>query len=232
MPMYRIQGLKLIVVRTCVLIFGLGTLFLAVACEKAPRHAVLEWIEPVKLEAGSTVEIRRHVEMWHERASAGGFSSSPVYKSSSIELEPASPEFPIWDAPLVPLVLDKDPVSGEWLIVASANSCDFWGRNGKPTLPYWTFRLRKGVWYRDATPQFLIGRVANLFVDFDVTDSSSDLHSSITTRKQLQAQQPRHPRHFTKIDSMPSSFYQGCGRPDTGATGLSYLDLQKFGSLE
>jgi hypothetical protein len=110
-----------------------------------PRTADLTWIEPVQLASGETVNIKRHVVMVHERAFGGGYSSAPVYKTSTIEGLPNSPEFPVWDAPLVPILIDKDPATGEWIIVASIDECGVWIA---PLIFLWstTRTIRRTTW--------------------------------------------------------------------------------------
>lgn len=200
------------------------------ACDNPPRSADLTWIEPVHLAPGETIEIKRRVMMWHERAFGGGFSSAPVYKTSSIELSPSSADFPIWDAPLVPVVLDKDPANGEWIIVASIDGCSLWLRNGLPRPPYWAFRLRRGEWYRDAIPESFLGRPANLFVEVDVTDSSSGLEEQIEGRKRSQFTTPKHAPQYGKIDTEFKKRCGGQGEPSK-PIGREELDLAHFRSL-
>ena len=193
--------------------------------------AELTWVEPVQLASGETVKIRRHVSMIQQRAWGGGFASAPIYRASSIELIDSISSFPVWDAPLVPIVMDRDLASGEWVIIASVNDCGFWERNGKPVLPYWAFRLRDGEWYRAALPQLFVGRVANLFVEFDAADSSGELKEHVVARKLRQSKEPRHAPHYTRIDPSPQKFYEGCGKAGDAPAGLDHLDLQNFKSL-
>ena len=227
MNLFASESRSIMQVRTA--LFGLVCCLAMSACEAS--KADLTWVEPVKLASGETVKIKRHVVMIRQRAWGGGFSSAPIYRTSSIELEPSSAAFPKWDAPVVPLILDKDLVNGEWLVIASADSCGFWRRNGKPALPYWTFRLRNGEWFRTATPESVVGRLANLLVEFDVKDSSRALSNNIVTLKSKQRDEPRHARHFSKIDGSPKQFYEGCGNPNAEPAGLKYLDLRNFRSL-
>jgi hypothetical protein len=202
-----------------------------VGCAKTPRSADLTWVELVQLISGETVTIKRHVMMWHERAFGGGFSSAPIYKTSRIELSPGSADFPPWDAPLVPIVMDKDPANGDWIIVASIDECGMWGRNGKPGPPYWAFRLRNGVWYRDSLPEAFLDRAANLFVEYDVTDSSQEVGETITSRKKSQQESPKQALHYIRIERDPKNFYAGCGKPKIGSIGSDELDLKIFRTL-
>ena len=225
MNRFASESRSIMQVRTA--LFGLVCCLFLSACEAS--KADLTWVEPVKLASGETVKIKRHVVMIHERAWGGGFSSAPIYRTSSIELEPASPEFPKWDAPFVPIVMDKDPANGEWLIVASISSCSLWLRNGLPRPPYWAFRLRNGEWYRSTVPDSFIERSANLFVEFDVTDSSGALNRDIQGRKRKQEITPKHALRYSKIDS---KFETRCGGNARASepVGRNELDLKKFRS--
>ncbi len=194
------------------------------------REAELTWIEPVRLSSGEEVRIKRHVVMIHERAWGGGFSSAPIYKRSSIELVDGGSNFPVWDAPLVPLVIDKDPANGEWLIVASIDECGMWARNGRPRPPYWAFRLREREWFRDAIPHALIDRPANLFVEMEVSDTSRKLGEYIEKRKQAQKSEPRHPKKYSKIDGVGQ--FEHCDRRPSNPVGANELDLGRFRSLK
>jgi hypothetical protein len=205
-------------------LFGIviATLLMA-GCDGTRNHADLHWTEPVTLASGEVVRIRRHVELWHYREFGGGFSSAPEYRTSSIELIGSGA--PIWDAPMVPIVLDMDPVTHEWIVVASGDGCSVWTRNGRPRPPYWAFRLRDGKWYRDALLESFVGRSANLFVEFDVTDRSNDLDEKIKARKQSQAKRPRHAPQYGSIHV---TFDMRCDRAASEPVGHDELDLKAF----
>jgi hypothetical protein len=191
-------------------------------------HADLRWTEPVILKSGGNVQIKRHVEMWHHRALGGGFSSATQFKTSSIELVENGVSVSIWDAPMVPMVLDKDPATNEWILVAGSDGCDIWVRNGRPRPPYWAFRLRDGRWYRDAIPESFVGRPANLLVEYDVSDDSDKLDAQISARKQSQATNPKHPRQYDSIDG---AFNMRCDRAPSEPIGKNELDLKQFRTL-
>lgn len=204
----------------------------ASGCDEMRRHADLRWTEPVSLESGETVHIERHVEMWRERASGGAFSSAPFYKTSSLKLVGADNDFPLWNAPLVPLVLDRDPGSREWIVVAGTDGCSRWLRNGLPRPPYWAFRLRDGEWYRDAIPNAFLGRAANLYVEYDVVDSSDELEEQIRQRKKAQLTTPKHAPQYSRIDQGYGEF-ERCGRGRSSKPiGVDELDLVSFRRLQ
>lgn len=215
-------------------LFAFGMFVILVAsgcsgCSKQPRHAVLEWSEPVQLASGETVQIKRNVEMWHETAFGGGFSSAPVYKTNSIELDPATSEFPKWDTPLVPIVMDKDPSNGEWVVVASIDECGMWARNGRPQPPYWAFRLQSREWFRVEIPQWLLNRRSNLFVEYDTVDSSEELNSEIAIRKRSQIDDPKHSTKYSSVEA--ARRFEHCDSRPSKPVGVEELDLGGFRRL-
>jgi hypothetical protein len=208
----------------------LGLVVLINGCSKPPSHADLTWIEDVRLASGEIVSVKRHVVMTHTRALGGGFSSAKVFTTSSIE-PTNSNEFSKWDAPFVPIVLDKDPTNGEWILVAANDGCLPWLRNGLPRPPYWAFRHRNGKWYRDVIPDSFLMREASLLVEFDVDDNPQRQARDIEGRKNLQSSQPKHPPQYGRIDSNFAGF-EGCGRDQPSRPiGVDELDLSGFGRL-
>jgi hypothetical protein len=205
---------------------------LASGCTKMSSEADLRWTEDVLLSNGEIVTVKRHVVMSHPRALGGGFSSAKIYTTSSIEAAANLANFGIWSAPFVPIVLDKDPATGDWIVVASHDGCLPWLRNGLPRPPYWAFRFHAGGWYRDAIPDSFLMRTANLLIEFDVGDKPERQAREIEYRKQAQSSQPRHAPQYDKVDSRFSGF-EGCGRDrPSHPIGVGELDLSGFGRLK
>jgi hypothetical protein len=201
------------------------------ACGRFDGKADLRWSEAVTLASGEVVSVERHVVMIHERAFGGGFSSAPVYLTSSIRGDQASDAIPLWDAPLVPILIDKDPENGEWIIVASIDGCSMWLRNGMPKPPYWAFRLRDEEWFWDSVPSRFLNRPANLLVEYDVHDDSRRLMKEAMARKQAQSTNPRHAPQYSKVDV---SHQKHCGAEalPAGAGSNDAFDLKKFRRLK
>ena len=62
----------------------------------------------------------------------------------------------------MPIILDRDPATEEWFVVATFFHCDSWYELGRPKLPYTEYRFRNGRWVQQPlTPQW-IGRAANV----------------------------------------------------------------------
>jgi hypothetical protein len=199
-----------------------------IGCGNSPSRADLSWIEPVQLASGEELKVRRHVIVRQERAFGGGFASAAVYDTSTVSLDPSIPQFPVWNAPIVPIYLDKDPGTAEWIIIASSDSCDIWLRNGRPRPPYWAFRLRDGAWLRDAIPKEFIGRKANLFVGLQVTDDSEELSGELRTNKaEFAAKRKSAPQYKAVFSNFPD--IENCGSArETRPIGENELDLKKF----
>jgi hypothetical protein len=199
-----------------------------IGCDNSPRRAELSWVEPVRLDSGEEVYVRRHVIVRQERAFGGGFASAAVYDTTSVSLEPNIPQFPAWDAPLVPIYIDKDSSTSEWIVIASSDSCDIWLRNGRPRPPYWAFRLREGAWYRDSIPEEFIGRTSNLFVGAQVTDESGKLSRELRANKaDFAAKRKSAPQYKAVYSTFPD--IENCGSArETLPIGENELDLKKF----
>jgi hypothetical protein len=130
----------------------------------------MRWTEPVQLASGETIRIRRHIRFRQGRALGGGWAFAPEYKTSTIDIESTGSPLATWDAPLVAMLVDRDPATGEWLVIASQDDLTFWNANGKPCPPQWAFRLRRGVWFLEPVPVPMLSRIPNLLVDVRVDD--------------------------------------------------------------
>ena len=80
------------------------------------------------------------------------------------------------------------------------------------------------------SPSFL-NRAANLLVDFDVKDKSSDLSSQIDVRKARQFKSQQHPKNYDKIDADYDEFDMGCSKEPSSRIGADTLDLGNFRTL-
>jgi hypothetical protein len=198
-----------------------------------PSEAEFRYDETVQLAAGDTVRIRRHVKFL-QPGIGGGMKElrAKAFKFSTLQILPESPEVPVWSAPLVPIVLDRDPENGEWVLIASTDNCDVAWDNGNPVPMYWGFRLRAGEWFRAPIPEVFFNRTANLFADFRVYESEAELLANFTQRKAEQI--PALPRiastlnhHFRRVSRV---LQQNCGGPSR-AIGDNERDLKQFRSL-
>ena len=132
----------------------------------------LTWNEAVALQSGELVAIRRHTRFrTYSVWGLGGASSGPVGEKDSINIV-GDTSFIKWEAPVRPMLLDRDEATHEWLIVAASYEGSMWGNNGAPCPPQWAFRLRGGAWHVQPVPAALLGRRPNLLMDLRVEDDA------------------------------------------------------------
>lgn len=122
----------------------------------------MEWNEQVKLQSGEVIVLARTAK-FSENSVAGGGGGS-FNKGMTLQIvQPARPDNPsLWDARFVPIVLDRDPQTNEWFIVATFFHCDSWYDLGRPKLPYTEYRYRNGQWRQQPLTKRWIGRGANV----------------------------------------------------------------------
>lgn len=123
-----------------------------------------EWREQVKLQDGQTILVERSAEFSENWVAGGGGGS--VNKGMSLRfVQPLAPDAPApWSAPYVPMLLDRDPQTQEWVLLATFFHCDSWVALGKPQLPYTEYRYRGSRWVQQPLGSRWIGRTANLLV--------------------------------------------------------------------
>jgi hypothetical protein len=122
----------------------------------------IEWSEQVKLQSGEIVVVKRTAKSkpFGEVGGPGGWENDGMTLHI---LEPQKPDNPpLWDARYVPLLFDREPVSGQWFVVATFYSCTSWYELGKPALPYTEFRFKDGKWTQGPLTPSLIGREGNM----------------------------------------------------------------------
>jgi hypothetical protein len=125
--------------------------------EKSPS-----WREDVLLSNGTVVRVRR-THRYEVRSAVGGPTIvKPIeYRLEVVASSGKTP--PPWVGTLDPLLLDLDPVTGEYVLLCSTSMVDVWKQNGSPKdPPYWEFRLHEGQWQRHELRPIWFGRATNL----------------------------------------------------------------------
>lgn len=132
----------------------------------------MEWTEQVKLQSGEVIVIARTAKFSENWVAGGGGGS--FNKGMTLHVvQPSKRDNPgVWDARFVPIVLDRDPESGEWFIVATFFHCDSWYDLGRPKLPYTEYRFRSGRWIQQPLSEKWIGRAANV-LPADLSDKAA-----------------------------------------------------------
>ena len=148
----------------------------------------LRWREVVRLASGEEIAVYRHVR-FRQSGGVGMPLSAPIYEDASLEIVPTPPGYVTWRGPIIPILLDRDPDNGEWIVIGGDDGKILWDFNGKPCPPQFAFRLREGVWYVQPIPVNLIGRRPNLLVDLKVSDDerySSEAFSRVAIQRKSQ----------------------------------------------
>lgn len=146
---------------------------LAAATPIAGCHPTLNdstWHETVRLASGEDLNVKHHVR-FHEHVAFGGGATGQAFDNSALEWSSDGKTVIRWSAPMRPFLIDRDPNTDEWLVVANGGSeGGFYEVNGSPCPPQWAFRLREGTWFVQPVPVDLIGRRANVLVELRVDD--------------------------------------------------------------
>lgn len=122
----------------------------------------MEWKEQVKLQSGEVIVVERTAKFSENWVAGGGGGS--INKGMTLQVvQPSKSDNPgVWDARFVPIVLDRDPETQEWFMVATFFHCDSWYELGRPRLPYTEYRFRNRRWVQQPLTQKWIGRDANV----------------------------------------------------------------------
>lgn len=186
----------------------------------------LTWTETVPVSENDSAGLTRIVRFTVSRP--WGDKVGMVVSSSSIVriASPIGDELDLDVGPLVPILIDKEMSTGDYVVVAGTNNCDVWLRNAEPQPPYWTFRLRNNVWYRIDLPPRLIGRKANLLIDYRSSDSRKIADAEVISRKEAQT---RDKPASSLREVMPNDpVKRNCGHSTDNDTEL---DLTSFKRL-
>ena len=126
-----------------------------------------KWSEDVALDSGPTVDVDRYVKLKTSNSMAGDAYSAEELKST-LTIHEGTAELPTWDVALQPLVLYRDETTKEWVIVAASNRCEVWWARGRPTRPYWEYRLKSGGWTEVPLSNSSLGRKTNLYILYEI----------------------------------------------------------------
>lgn len=77
---------------------------------------------------------------------------------------------PEWRSQYIPMLLDYDPSTATWSVVATFAYCQAWEGLGRPTSPYLEFQSKAGGdWHRVELEPSRLGQSANLLVSVRAT---------------------------------------------------------------
>ena len=123
------------------------------------------WTEEVRLPSGKLLNVDRTAKGGmlrdHGMRATGWKPEELTLRIPQRGLDIQAP--PPWRSDLIPVVLDYDPVSSEWSVVATYLFCSTWYDMGRPESSYVQFTSSHGApWQVVPLRQRLIGRPANL----------------------------------------------------------------------
>jgi len=147
-----VQALRVILLCTLVLTM--------VGCSRMSES----WKEEARLSDGRLIVVKRTAKGTITRDIA---MRATGWKPKDITLRIAQVEGaakpPVWRSPLVPVVMDYDPASSTWSVVATYMWCSTWYDMGRPTSPYVQYISVGGEAWRVVPLQpGWVGRRANL----------------------------------------------------------------------
>lgn len=127
----------------------------------------IHFTEEIQLASGEIVTAERLIKTTPlgEVGGPGGWESK--YQSFQVSALNQANMPPKWESTdgLIPILLDRDQASNEWVLLATFYTCTAWYKLGRPTLPYAEFRVRDGRWQRLELSTQWFERPANVFAD-------------------------------------------------------------------
>lgn len=187
----------------------IGTTPFIAGCEKISnwldeaQENRFEWTEDVQLNGGQSIIVKRSARLYANKIAGGGGGS--INRGMTLEIiSPTQSNAPtIWNDVYVPLLIDLDPETKEWFIVATFFHCDSWYDLGRPSLPYTEYRFKQGQWHRQALSSSLIDRSTNLYI---ADQKPKNTHLSQTDKKLDLKEHPGTEKRFIRIiDNWPSA---------------------------
>lgn len=188
--------LKYLVLGLCV---TAGGLWLVV---RDPR---MEWREEVQLQSGEVIVIKRTAKFSENWIAGGGGGS--FNRGMTIEFDsPNKPDNPtMWSGLYVPILLNRNPDTNEWIIVATFIHCDSWYDIGRPKIPYTQYQYRGGQWVQQAMDSKWIGREGNVTAmdlsDRKAINASKPIFTLADKEKRLRDRPGISPKYKKIIDT-------------------------------
>ncbi len=174
------------------------------------RDPYLKWNEEVNLQSGEVIVIKRTAkfsENWIAGGGGGSFNRGMTIEFDSPD-KPSNPT--IWSGLYVPMILDRDPDTNEWMIVATFYHCDSWYDIGRPALPYTAYRYREGKWLQQSMEPKWIGRKANVLVTDLASRKAIDSSKLILTVSRKEKEVEDRPSAAPKYKSILDKWTTGC----------------------
>ena len=157
-----VHDLRLILLCTLVLTMG--------GCSRMSES----WKEEVRLSDGRLIVVKRTAKGTITRDIAMRATGwKPKETTLRIAQVDGAAKPPVWRSFLIPVVMDYDPASSTWSVVATYMWCSTWYDMGRPTSPYVQYISVGGEAWRVVPLQpGLVGRRANLLTHIRPTGES------------------------------------------------------------
>ena len=131
----------------------------------------MSWQEEVRLPGGALIVVERTAS--GERRGELGGPDRWEPKSMTLRIPATSAGItipPEWRSQYIPMLLDYDPSTATWSVVATFAYCQAWEELGRPTSPYLEFQSQAGGdWHRVELESSRLGQGANLLVSVRAT---------------------------------------------------------------
>jgi len=125
----------------------------------ACTHKSQSWTEEVQLANGDVVRVERMHRYEMQGAWSGPQFEMPIETRLRIVGDTAE-----WVGRLDPILLARDPSTGDFVLVGTTAVRQVWEEYGKRKLPYWSFRLRGDRWTPQQIEPWLFGMKSNLLL--------------------------------------------------------------------
>ncbi len=158
----KVQALRVILLCTLVLTM--------LGCSRMSES----WKEEVRLSDGRLIVVKRTAKGTITRDIAMRATGwKPKETTLRIAQLDGAARPPVWRSFLIPVVMDYDPASSTWSVVATYMWCSTWYDMGRPTSPYVQYISVGGEAWRVVPLQpGLVGRRANLLTHIRPTGES------------------------------------------------------------
>jgi hypothetical protein len=158
------------------------------------------WSEEVLLSDRDQILIKR-------RAIGNAFGRSQIHPEDwlpavyTMEASAGDSEFSLapWRSSLRPVLLDRDPSSKNWFVLAEPIDCAKWYTLGKPSPPYVMYVLGPTGWVETRVDERLLGMSPNLLVSPRFTREEALV--SVTAQKKRNEQGPVDARRIIRAVS-------------------------------
>jgi hypothetical protein len=204
---------------------ALAAMLLACLAGCSEKLTTKRWMEDVKLDDGTIIQVQREVT-FNESNALGGGAYNSVEQASTIHFTGNLENFPPWSVPLLAHTLYKDTSTQEWVVVAITSSCDVWHARGAPNPPYWEYRLGSHGWRQVPLSAASVGHRSNLLRRYQkdlptgtITLSQKD---ALQTEEKTLEQMTKPERTFRLVLGERDEEGYGCGKstgvPSNGDT--------------